>query len=123
MKKIEAIIKPSKLNDVKKALNEIGVAGLTAIDVKGFAPQNDQTEFYRGAEYPVDLLPKVEIVVVVDDALLSRTVEAIMQSARTGKGSDGKIFVSNIEEAVRIHTGEREVGDLGAHVDEPALIA
>lgn len=123
MKKIEAIIKPSKLNDVKRALNEAGVTGLTASDVKGFVRHNGQTEFYRGAEYPVDLLPKVKIVVVVDDALLPRAVEAIVQSARTGKSGDGKIFVSSIEEAVRISTGEREVGDLIVYADEPELIA
>jgi nitrogen regulatory protein P-II 1 len=107
MKKIEAIFKPFKLDDVKDALNEIGIHGLTAIEVKGYGRQRGHTELYKGAEYVVDFLPKVKIEVVLDDALLPRAVEAIMQSARTDKIGDGKIFVSNIEEAIRIRTGER----------------
>jgi nitrogen regulatory protein P-II 1 len=107
MKHIEAIIKPFKLDEVKTALHEIGVTGLTVTEVRGFGRQKGHTEVYRGAEYVVDFLPKVKIEVVLDDALLSRAVEAIMQAARTDKIGDGKIFVSNIEEAIRIRTGER----------------
>jgi nitrogen regulatory protein P-II 1 len=107
MKKIEAIIKPFKLDEVKKALHEVGVTGLTVAEIRGFGRQKGHTEVYRGAEYVVDFLPKVLIEVVVEDALLTRSVEAIAQAARTDKIGDGKIFVSSIEEAVRIRTGER----------------
>jgi nitrogen regulatory protein P-II 1 len=107
MKKIEAIIKPFKLDEVKNALHEVGITGLTVAEVRGFGRQKGHTEVYRGAEYVVDFLPKVKIEVVLDDALLSRAVEAIMQSARTDKIGDGKIFVSHIAEAIRIRTGER----------------
>jgi nitrogen regulatory protein P-II 1 len=106
MKKIEAIIKPFKLDEVKNALHEVGVTGLTVIEVQGFGRQKGHTEVYRGAEYTVDFLPKVEIEVVVEDALLTPAVEAILRAARTGKIGDGKVFVTNIEEAVRIRTGE-----------------
>jgi nitrogen regulatory protein P-II 1 len=107
MKKIEAIIKPFKLDEVKKALHEVGVTGLTVAEIRGFGRQKGHTEVYRGAEYVVDFLPKVLIEVVVEDTLLTRSVEAIAQAAKTDKIGDGKIFVSNIEEAVRIRTGER----------------
>ena len=107
MKKIEAIIKPFKLDEVKNALHEVGITGLTVAEVRGFGRQKGHTEVYRGAEYVVDFLPKMKIEVVLDDALLARAVEAIMQSARTDKIGDGKIFVTPIEEAVRIRTGER----------------
>jgi nitrogen regulatory protein P-II 1 len=107
VKKIEAIIKPFKLDEVKSALHEVGVTGLTVAEVRGFGRQKGHTEVYRGAEYVVDFLPKVKIEVVLDDALLPRAIEAIMQSARTDKIGDGKIFVSNVEEAIRIRTGER----------------
>ena len=106
MKKIEAIIKPFKLDEVKEALHEVGVSGITVIEAKGFGRQKGHTELYRGAEYIVDFLPKVKLEVVVDDALADRAVEAIMNAAQTGRIGDGKIFVSNIEEAVRIRTGE-----------------
>jgi nitrogen regulatory protein P-II 1 len=107
MKKIEAIIKPFKLDEVKSALHDVGVTGLTVAEIKGFGRQQGHTEVYRGAEYVVDFLPKVLIEVVLDDALLAPAIEAIMQAARTDKIGDGKVFVSNIEEAVRIRTGER----------------
>ena len=107
MKKIEAIIKPFKLDDVKTALHEVGVTGLTVEEVRGFGQQKGHTELYRGAEYVVDFLPKVKIEVVIDDALAESAVEAIMRAARTDKVGDGKVFVSTIEEAVRIRTGER----------------
>jgi nitrogen regulatory protein P-II 1 len=107
MKKIEAIIKPFKLDEVKNALHEVGITGLTVEEVRGFGRQKGHTEVYRGAEYVVDFLPKVKIEVVLDDVLLARAVEAIMQSARTDKIGDGKIFVSSINEAIRIRTGER----------------
>jgi nitrogen regulatory protein P-II 1 len=107
MKKIEAIIKPFKLDEVKSALHDVGVTGLTVEEVRGFGRQKGHTELYRGAEYVVDFLPKVKIEVVLEDALLDRAVEAIMQAAKTDKIGDGKIFVSDIEEAVRIRTGER----------------
>jgi len=106
MKKIEAIIKPFKLEDVKEALNKIGIRGLTVIEVKGFGRQKGHTELYRGAEYVVDFLPKVKIEVVIEDALLERTVEAIQTSARSGKIGDGKIFIIPIEDVIRIRTGE-----------------
>jgi nitrogen regulatory protein P-II 1 len=107
MKKIEAIIKPFKLDEVKNALHEVGVTGLTVIEIKGFGRQKGHTEVYRGAEYIVDFLPKMLIEVVVEDALLTSAVEAITRAARTDKIGDGKVFVSHIEEAVRIRTGER----------------
>ena len=106
MKKIEAIIKPFKLDEVREALSEIGVTGLTVTEVKGFGRQKGHTELYRGAEYVVDFLPKVKIEVVVAASLLDRVVEAIIAAARTGKIGDGKIFVSNMEQVVRIRTGE-----------------
>jgi nitrogen regulatory protein P-II 1 len=107
MKKIEAIVKPFKLDDVKDALNEIGIHGLTAIEVKGYGRQRGHTELYKGAEYVVDFLPKVKIEVVVDDELVAKAVEAIERSAKSGKIGDGKIFVLPVDEAVRIRTGER----------------
>ncbi len=107
MKKIEAIIKPFKLDEVKEALHEVGVKGLTVIEAKGFGRQKGHTELYRGAEYVVDFLPKVKVEVVVDDAMLESAVEAIQQAAHTGRIGDGKIFVSTIEEAIRIRTGEK----------------
>ena len=107
MKKVEAIIKPFKLDDVKENLSEIGVHGLTATEVKGFGRQKGHTELYRGAEYIVDFLPKVKIEVVVDDDLVWKVVDVIEQSARSGKIGDGKIFVLPVEEVVRIRTGER----------------
>ena len=107
MKKIEAIIKPFKLDEVREGLSSIGVQGITVTEVKGFGRQKGHTELYRGAEYVVDFLPKVKIEVVIEDALLERAIEAIMQAAHTGRIGDGKIFVSTIDEAIRIRTGER----------------
>ena len=107
MKKIEAIIKPFKLDEVKEALQEVGVQGLSVIEVKGFGRQKGHTELYRGAEYVVDFLPKVKIEVVLEDDAVEAAVEAIRKAAETGRIGDGKIFVSNIEEIVRIRTGER----------------
>ncbi len=107
MKKIEAIIKPFKLDDVKDALSEVGIHGLTAVEVKGFGRQRGHTELYKGAEYVVDFLPKVKIEVVVDDELVARVVETIERAAKSGKIGDGKIFVLPVDEAVRIRTGER----------------
>ena len=107
MKKIEAIIKPFKLDEVKNALHEIGVSGMTVSEVRGFGRQKGHTEVYRGAEYVIDFLPKVKIEVVLDDALMPRAVEAIQQAAKTDKIGDGKIFVFPVEEALRIRTGER----------------
>ncbi len=107
MKKIEAIIKPFKLDDVKSALHEIGVSGMTVSEARGFGRQKGHTEVYRGAEYVIDFLPKVKIEVIVDDALAPRAIEAIQHGARTDKIGDGKIFVSTIDEAIRIRTGER----------------
>ena len=106
MKKIEAIIKPFKLDEVREALSEIGVTGLTVTEVKGFGRQKGHTELYRGAEYVVDFLPKVKLEIVVAESLLDRAMEAIVTAARTGKIGDGKIFVSNVEQVVRIRTGE-----------------
>ena len=106
MKKIEAIIKPFKLDEVKEALQEIGVQGLSVIEVKGFGRQKGHTELYRGAEYVVDFLPKVKIEVVLADDLVDGAVEAIIGAAKTGKIGDGKIFVSTVEQAIRIRTGE-----------------
>ena len=107
MKKIEAIIKPFKLDEVKEALHEVGVQGLTVTEAKGFGRQKGHTELYRGAEYVVDFLPKVKIEVVLEDSLLERAVDAIQNAARTGRIGDGKIFVSEISEAIRIRTGEK----------------
>ena len=106
MKKIEAIIKPFKLDEVKEALQEIGVQGLSVIEVKGFGRQKGHTELYRGAEYVVDFLPKVKIEVVLDDDQVDEAVKAIVDSAKTDKIGDGKIFVSSVEQALRIRTGE-----------------
>lgn len=106
MKKIEAVIKPFKLDEVKEALQEVGLQGITVIEAKGFGRQKGHTELYRGAEYVVDFLPKVKIEVVLPDELLDKAIEAIQTSAKTGRIGDGKIFVSNIDEAIRIRTGE-----------------
>jgi len=106
MKKIEAVIKPFKLDEVREALAEVGVAGLTVTEVKGFGRQKGHTELYRGAEYVVDFLPKVKIEVVVTDDMVDRVIEAMIKSARTGKIGDGKIFVSGVDQVVRIRTGE-----------------
>ena len=106
MKKIEAVIKPFKLDEVKEALHEVGVNGLTVTEAKGFGRQKGHTELYRGAEYVVDFLPKVKIKVVIEDGLVERAVEAIQQAAHTGRIGDGKIFVCTIEEVLRIRTGE-----------------
>jgi nitrogen regulatory protein P-II 1 len=107
MKKVEAIIKPFKLDEVKEALHEVGIQGITVTEAKGFGRQKGHTELYRGAEYVVDFLPKVKIEVVMEDALVERAIEAIQQSAHTGRIGDGKIFVVNVEEAIRIRTGEK----------------
>ena len=107
MKKIEAIIKPFKLDEVKEALHEIGIKGITVIEAKGFGRQKGHTELYRGAEYVVDFLPKVKVEVVLEEALVERAVEAIQQAAQTGRIGDGKIFVTGVDEAIRIRTGER----------------
>ncbi|WP_018632245.1 P-II family nitrogen regulator [Neomegalonema perideroedes] len=106
MKKIEAVIKPFKLDDVKEALQEIGVQGLTVLEAKGFGRQRGHTELYRGAEYVVDFLPKIKIEVVVNDDLLDQAVEAVVKAAKTGKIGDGKIFVTPVEQVIRIRTGE-----------------
>jgi len=108
VKKVEAIIKPFKLDEVKEALHEIGVSGITVTEAKGFGRQKGHTELYRGAEYVVDFLPKVKLEVVVDDALADRVVEAIAAAAQTGRIGDGKIFVIPVETALRIRTGERD---------------
>ncbi|MBN2848253.1 MAG: P-II family nitrogen regulator [Coriobacteriia bacterium] len=107
MKKIEAIIKPHKLDDVKEALHAVGVAGLTAYEVKGFGRQKGHTEIYRGAEYTVDFVPKMKIEIVVDDELAPKVVDAIIEAAASGKIGDGKVFTYDCEGAVRIRTGER----------------
>jgi nitrogen regulatory protein P-II 1 len=106
MKKIEAIIKPFKLDEVKEALQEIGVQGITVTEAKGFGRQKGHTELYRGAEYVVDFLPKVKVEIVIGDDRIEPAVEAIQKAARTGRIGDGKIFILNIEEAIRIRTGE-----------------
>jgi nitrogen regulatory protein P-II 1 len=106
MKKVEAIIKPFKLDEVKEALQEIGIQGLSVLEAKGFGRQKGHTELYRGAEYVVDFLPKVKIEVVVDDGQVEQVTEAITNAAKTGKIGDGKIFVSPVEQAIRIRTGE-----------------
>ncbi|ACI98665.1 MULTISPECIES: P-II family nitrogen regulator [Rhodospirillales] len=107
MKKIEAIIKPFKLDEVKEALHEVGIKGITVTEAKGFGRQKGHTELYRGAEYVVDFLPKVKIEIVMDDVLVDRAIEAIQQAAHTGRIGDGKIFVTPVEEVIRIRTGER----------------
>ena len=106
MKKIEAIIKPFKLDEVKDALQEVGLQGITVIEAKGFGRQKGHTELYRGAEYVVDFLPKVKLEVVLDDSLVERAVEAIQQAAHTGRIGDGKIFILPVEQAIRVRTGE-----------------
>ena len=106
MKKIEAIIKPFKLDEVRETLSEIGVTGLTVTEVKGFGRQKGHTELYRGAEYVVDFLPKVKVEVIVQEAQVDRAVECIVRAARTGKIGDGKIFVTSVEQVIRIRTGE-----------------
>ena len=112
MKKVEAVIKPFKLDEVREALSGIGVAGLTVTEVKGFGRQKGHTELYRGAEYVVDFLPKVKVEVVVGDSMVDQAVDAIVKSARTGKIGDGKIFVMGVEQVVRIRTGETDEGAL-----------
>ncbi|MBL6680179.1 MAG: P-II family nitrogen regulator [Candidatus Puniceispirillales bacterium] len=107
MKKIEAIIKPFKLDEVKNSLSQIGIQGLTVYEAKGFGRQKGHTELYRGAEYVVDFLPKVKIEIIIDDNLLEAALECIEQSAKTGRIGDGKIFVSSIDQAIRIRTGEK----------------
>ncbi len=107
MKKIEAIIKPFKLDEVKEALHEVGLQGITVIEAKGFGRQKGHTELYRGAEYVVDFLPKVKIEVVVEDSMLERAIEAIQQAAHTGRIGDGKIFIIPVDDAIRVRTGER----------------
>jgi nitrogen regulatory protein P-II 1 len=106
MKKIEAVLKPFKLDEVREALSELGVSGLTVTEVKGFGRQKGHTELYRGAEYVVDFLPKVKVEVIVQDSLADRAIEAIVKAARTGKIGDGKIFVTSVEQVIRIRTGE-----------------
>ncbi len=108
MKKIEAIIKPFKLDEVKEALQEIGLQGITVTEAKGFGRQKGHTELYRGAEYVIDFLPKVKIEIVLGDDLLEKAIEAIQTAARTGRIGDGKIFVSTVEQAIRIRTGETD---------------
>jgi nitrogen regulatory protein PII len=110
MKKVEAVIKPFKLDEVKKELQAIGISGLTVTEVKGHGRQKGHKEIYRGAEYEVDLLPKIKIEVVVTSAMVEKVVEAIMKSARTGKIGDGKIFIQSLEDVVRIRTGESGEG-------------
>ena len=107
MKKIEAIIKPFKLDEVKDALHEIGLQGITVVEAKGFGRQKGHTELYRGAEYVVDFLPKVKLEIVVDDDMVERAVEAIVTAARTGRIGDGKIFILPVEDVIRVRTGER----------------
>src|SRR5690554_3430190 len=105
MKKLEAIIKPFKLDEVKEALHEVGIQGITVTEAKGFGRQKGHTELYRGAEYVVDFLPKVKVEVVLDDNLVDRAVEAVQQAAQTGRIGDGKIFISSVDEVIRIRTG------------------
>ena len=107
MKKIEAIIKPFKLDEVKEALHEVGLQGITVLEAKGFGRQKGHTELYRGAEYVVDFLPKIKLEIVVEDEMLDRAVEAIQNAAHTGRIGDGKIFIVPIEDAIRVRTGER----------------
>ena len=107
MKKIEAIIKPFKLDEVKEALHEIGLQGITVLEAKGFGRQKGHTELYHGAEYVVDFLPKVKIELVLDDDMLDQAVDAIQQAAHTGRIGDGKVFISTVDDAIRVRTGER----------------
>ncbi len=107
MKKIEAIIKPFKLDEIKEALHDIGIQGMTATEIKGFGRQKGHTELYRGAEYVIDFLPKIKLELVVDDEMVAKVVETIEQAAHTGRIGDGKIYISPIEEVIRIRTGER----------------
>lgn len=107
MKKVEAIIKPFKLDEVKESLNDIGVQGITVSEVKGFGRQKGHTELYRGAEYVVDFIPKIKMEIIVSDELVSKVVETIAEAAKTGRIGDGKIFVTPVEEIIRIRTGER----------------
>ena len=109
MKKVEAIIKPFKLDDVRESLSEIGITGMTAIEVKGFGRQKGHTELYRGAEYVVDFLPKVKIEIVISDEQVERCIEVITEAARTGKIGDGKIFVTEVGKVIRIRTGEEDL--------------
>ncbi len=106
MKKVEAVIKPFKLDEVKEALQEVGIQGITVVEAKGFGRQKGHTELYRGAEYVVDFLPKVKIEIILEDDQVDRAVEAITKAARTGRIGDGKIFISTIDEVIRIRTGE-----------------
>jgi nitrogen regulatory protein P-II 1 len=107
MKKVEAIIKPFKLDEVKEALNAVGIQGITVTEAKGFGRQKGHTELYRGAEYVIDFAPKVTIEIVMEDSLVEHAIEAIQHAARTGKIGDGKIFVTNVDEVIRIRTGEK----------------
>ncbi len=107
MKKIEAIIKPFKLDEVKEALHEVGLQGITVVEAKGFGRQKGHTELYRGAEYVVDFLPKVKLEIVVEDDMVERAVDAIVRTARTGRIGDGKIFITSVEDVIRVRTGER----------------
>ncbi len=107
MRKVEAVIKPFKLDEVKEALNEIGIQGITVSEVKGFGRQKGHTELYRGAEYVVDFIPKIKMEIIVSDEMASKVVEVIAEAARTGRIGDGKIFVTTVDEVVRIRTGER----------------
>src|SRR5512136_2517571 len=107
MKKVEAIIKPFKLDEVKEALNEVGIQGITVSEVKGFGRQKGHTELYRGAEYVVDFIPKIKMEIIVSDEIVSKVVETIQQAAKTGRIGDGKIFVTSVEDVIRIRTGER----------------
>tara|TARA_B100000989_G_scaffold228161_1_gene175227 strand:- start:10895 stop:11233 length:339 start_codon:yes stop_codon:yes gene_type:complete len=107
MKKVEAIIKPFKIDDVKDAVNEIGVLGLTVTEVRGYGRQKGHTELYRGAEYAIDFLPKIKIEIVIEDSMLEQVIEIIKSKAQTGKIGDGKIFISNVSEVIRIRTGEK----------------
>ena len=112
MKLLTAIIKPFKLDDVRDALSEVGVRGLTATEVKGFGRQKGHTELYRGAEYVVDFLPKIKIEIAIEDQMVDKAIEAITTAAKTGKIGDGKIFVTNLEQAIRIRTGETDADAL-----------
>ncbi len=107
MKKVEAIIKPFKLDEVKEALNEVGIQGITVSEVKGFGRQKGHTELYRGAEYVVDFIPKIKMEIIVNDEIVGKVIETIEQAAKTGRIGDGKIFVTTVEEVIRIRTGER----------------
>ena len=122
MKKVEAIVKPFKLDEVREALSEIGVTGLTVTEVKGFGRQKGHTELYRGAEYVVDFLPKAKVEVILADSLVERAIEAIVKAARTGKIGDGKIFVTSVEQVVRIRTGESGEETLQLHPDAATVV-